>query len=57
MWRLAENLGMDEKPHRLDIVFGPGLDPQEMDHPPAVQALAAQTPEGYILDPGTYVVV
>jgi len=44
MWRGAENLGMDEKPHRLDIANGPGLDPQRMDHPPEVQALAAPTP-------------
>jgi hypothetical protein len=44
MWRGAENLGMDEEAHRLDIANGPGLDPQRMDHPPTVQALATPTP-------------
>jgi hypothetical protein len=41
MWRGAENLGMDKVPHRLDIANGPGLDPQRMNHPLTVQALAA----------------
>jgi len=57
MWRGAEKLGMDEKPLRLNIANGPGLDPQRMDHPPAGLALAAPTPQGCTLDPGPYGVV
>jgi hypothetical protein len=44
LWRGAENPGMDKEPHHLDIANGPGMDPQRMDHPPTIQALAAPKP-------------
>jgi len=57
MWLGAGNLGMDEGTHLLDITHRCGLDPQRVDRPTAVQALATATPWGSTLDTHPHSVV